>query len=222
MTKSTFNHAKVVFEVIAAHLAGKRTELTIALEQGRGVEGWLQHESVVALDNAYRGDLAGRIYTVTREGLRHEDAPNFDPTSRRRPFDLVFDEAQMVASLKLYMPWQSVGEATKDIRRDLIELRDHPHHGFLIAGRLDFRDGLTSQGRERRVKIGNDWLTDAVRSARDGLKLKSLVASDLDDSAQSLQIDLHPMEWTWPDGREVYRHALLSLGAWSVYKPSSS
>lgn len=220
MATGTSSDATVVFEVIAAHLASKRTELTIAIEQGRGVEGWFQHEAVIALDNAFRGDISGRVYSVWREGMRSEDSPSYDLSSRRRPFDLVFDEPEMAASLKLYLPWKSAGQATQEIQRDLIELRDHPHHGFLIAGRLDFKDGLTSHGRERRVNIGPDWLTEAVRDARTGMKLKSLVESELDASAQCLQIELHPIEWTWPDGTVNYRQTILALGAWSVYKPS--
>ena len=120
MAGGTATDAKRVFEALAAHLAGKRMELSVAIEQERGIEGWLQHEAVVALDNAYRGDLAGRLYTVRREGLRHKDASTYDPQSRRRPFDLVFDAPDMAASLKLYMPWQSINEATKDMIGDVV------------------------------------------------------------------------------------------------------
>lgn len=222
MASGTATDAKRVFEALASHLAGKRMELAVAIEQERGIEGWLQHEAVVALENAYRGDLAGRLYSVRREGLRHKGASTYDPASRRRPFDLVFDAPDMAASLKLYMPWQSIREATKDIRRDLVELRDHPHHGFLVAGRLDYQDGLTAHGRDRRGATGDAWLVEAVRTAQDGMKLKSLVESALDPAAECLHIELPPMAWTWPDGKEGYREPFLAFGAWSVYKPSAS
>ena len=222
MAGGTATDAKRVFEALAAHLAGKRMELSVAIEQERGIEGWLQHEAVVALENAYRGDLAGRLYSVRREGLRHKNAPSYDPESKRRPFDLIFDDPDMGASLKLYMPWQSMGEAIKDIQRDLFELRDHPHHGFLVAGRLDYEDGLTAQRRKRKGATGDVWLVEAVRTAQDGMKLRSLVESALDPSAECLHIELPPMAWTWPDGKEGYREPFLAFGAWSVYKSSAS
>ena len=235
MAGGTATDAKRVFEALASHLAGKRMELWVAIEQERGVEAWLQHEAVVALENAYRGDLAGRLYSVRREGLRHESAPSYDSKSQRRPFDLVFDAPDMAASLKLYLPWKTGLEAAKDIRRDLLELRDHPHQGFLIAGRLDYEDGLTGHGRKRKEPTGDAWLVKAVSAAQSGvwlpesvratdggMRLRSLVQSAQDESAKCLHIELPPMAWTWPDGKSGYREPFLAFGAWSVYKPSVS
>ncbi|MCK6525502.1 hypothetical protein L6R49_29185, partial [Myxococcota bacterium] len=149
-------------------------------------------------------------------------------SSRRRPFDLMFDDPEMAASIKLYMPWQPLDYAIEAIKADLIELLHHPRHGFFIAGRLDFRDGLSPSGRERKGSTGAQWLVEAVRGAQDGMesrhrmRLRKLVESDIDSSAECLHIDLHPMEWTWGDGTTEFRQPILALGAWSVYKPSSS
>jgi len=211
----TPSDAKGAFEVIAAHLAGRRTELTVAIEHGWGVEGWFQHEAAVALESAFRAGVYGRVFSLRRAGVRALNAP---ASSTPPPFHLMFDEPEMAACLRLFLPWQSVEAATATLQQDVIALGAHPHHGFIIAGRLDLRDGLSAPGQTPRS--GAKWLTEAVRGARGGLKLKSLAESDLDASAQCLQIDLHPMEWSWPDGTDGYRQPILHLGAWSVLKPA--
>jgi hypothetical protein len=218
MGTGTATDAKRVFEALASHLSGKRMELRLAIEHQRGVEGWLQHEAVVALDNAHRGDLAGRLRSFWREGLRDERAATFDAASKRRPFDLVFDEPMMAACLKLYLPWKSASEAVQEIRADLIELRDHPAQGFLIAGRLDFKDGKTDTGGARRTAVGGSWLVEAVRGAQEGMRLKPLVTSSKDATAEHLHIDLPPLPWRWPDGTQSYREPYLALGGWSVWR----
>lgn len=216
----TILDAKGAFKVIAAHFAGKRTELSIAIAQGRDINGWFRHEAIVALDNALQNDFSGREYSLLRGGLPNKASQAYAPDSMKHPLDLVFEDPEMVASLELFLPSTPIEDASDAIWRDLLELLRHPHDGFLIAGQLDFADGLSPDRREREGPTGAKWLTEAVRRGRDGIMLESLVASGPYLPAECLQIDLHPMEWTWPDGREVYRHAILTLGAWSVYKPS--
>ncbi|MCB1635850.1 MAG: hypothetical protein KDI37_01480 [Xanthomonadales bacterium] len=225
MAAGTTTDARRAFDAIATHLSSKRMELRVAIEHGRGIEGWLQHEAIVALDNAYWGDLAGRLYSFGREGLRHKDSSTYDEASKRRPFDLVFEDPEMVGCLKIYMPWKTLTEAIRDVRKDLIELREHPNHGFLIAGRLDFDDTKTTQGRERKRSGGGDWLKDVVRGAQDGMRLKSLASSSSDSDAEFIHMEIPPMRWDWPDGAggwtEGYREPFLALGGWSVWRPTT-
>jgi len=211
----TASDARRVFDVIVAHLCSKRMELALAIQHGRGVEGWLQHESVVALHNAHSAGSTGRINRFYREGLRDPRSTTHDPGSRRRPFDLVFDNPDMAASLKLYLPWKGTNEGVADVQRDLVELREHPHHGFLIAGRLDFHDGMTRGGGQRRVTTGGDWLVDVVRQAQHRMRLKPLVNPADSGSGEVRLIDLPPV---WNDQTGSYREPFLAVGGWSVWK----
>ena len=220
MFSETLSDAKGAFKVIAAHLAGKRNELTIAIAQGRDINGWFRHEAIVALDNALQNDFSGREYSLMRGGLPNKASQAYDPDSMTHPLDLVFEDPEMVASLELFLPSKPIQDASDAIWRHLLELLRHPHDGFLIAGQLDFTDGLSSDRREREGPTGAKWLTEAVRRGRDGIMLESLVASGPYLPAECLQIDLHPIEWTWPDYSATYRQPILTLGAWSVLKPS--
>lgn len=215
MAAGTTSDAQRAFDAIARHLSAKRLELRVAIEYGRGVEGWLQHETLVALDNAYYGDLGGRLQSYWREGMRHKDSPTFDPSSRRRPFDLEFDQPHMAASIKLYLPWKSRSEAIKEVRADLIELRDHPHHGFFIAGRLDFADEPTSDRRRSRGPKGGDWLVEVVREAQTDMRLRPLARQAEGSNPDYLYIELPPL--LWPEEPERYRVPFLALGGWSVW-----
>ncbi len=195
-------------------MSAKRLELRIAIEHRRGVEGWFQHEAIVALENAYYGDLGGRVEVFGREALRDRRASTFDRHHKRRPFDLFFETPGMGAALKLYLPWKSVGPAAREVRRDLVDLREHPEHGFLIAGRLDFEDGLTDRGNPRRTPQGGEWLLDVVRGAQEDMRLKPLVPNGL----EWLKIELPPMRWWWPDETKGFREPYLALGGWSVWR----
>ncbi len=211
--------AERAFGVIAQHLASKRTELRVAVEYERGVEGWLQHECLVALDNAYYADTSGRIRDFGREAMLAPSKKERKAGSTRRPFDLWFGKPQMVASMKMYLPWQSVKDATQPVRRDLKDLAGDPRLGFFLLGRLDYHDGRGCRGGKRRGPHGTEWCNDLLSKAGRGLSLTPLASSVTGGNSDYLEYWLPPLtDWPGDDDELAPRTPVLILGAWICEK----
>ena len=139
MKKKYKRGAEAAFRAIAGHLATRRFELRVAVEVGRGIEGWIQHEMMVALSNAWMSDLAGRLdYDFGRELLASHPAEE----KKRRPFDLWFNDPEMGAAVKFYLPWKAVSPAVREVRADLQAVAQDDLPGFFILGQIDWRDGF--------------------------------------------------------------------------------
>jgi len=211
MQKKYRQGAEAAFRAIANHLATKRFELRVAAEIGRGIEGWVQHEMMVALTNAWMSDLAGRLdYAFGREMLASDSS-----AAKKRPFDLWLDDPAMGAAVKFYLPWESVGAATRGVRKDLLAIAEDELPGFFILGQIDWRDGLGWTGGRKRQFSGEAWCEKVMAEAGTGIRLTPLVPALRDDGNEYLEVWLPPMPH-WEEGEPAPRTPVMHLAAWLV------